>query len=87
MSGTLNSPEELKYLTINVIKATKLELSLAEVQLLPEACYVPTHVLRHVLQVDAVTRPAIKSIEAGEAYTLDQFMRWFHDEVKITHEY
>ena len=48
MSGTLNSPEELKYLTINVIKATKLELSLAEVQLLPEASSVPAHVLRHV---------------------------------------
>merc|ERR1711998_635636 len=65
-SGTLNSAEELKYLTINVIKATKLDLSLAE--------------------VDKVTQPAIATIEAGGAYTLEDFMRWFHDNIKTPHD-
>jgi hypothetical protein len=62
MSGTLNSKDELKFLTINVIKACKYEVSL------PEA--------------EQKYKPACELIEK-EPMTLDEFMRWFYDNIKV----
>ena len=82
MTGTINSVEEMKYLTINLVKANSVPLGITEVDLghcMTAACTDNTN----VAQLDAImtTNLAIKGIGAGAHMTLDNYMVWFYDEI------
>ena len=76
----MNSVEEMKYLTINLVKANSVPLGIKEVDWpLTAACTDNTN----VAQLDAImsTNLAIKGIDAGAHMTLDNYMVWFYDEI------
>merc|ERR1711865_645856 len=74
-SGTLNDPDELQYLTINVIKATgiKCPLSLVdEVLTSVSLCALVSDVCAQALE------PGMEAMKNGELWTFDEFIAWFH---------
>ena len=75
-SGTVNDAQELKMMAFNLVKANGLSLSLQQVRRMCTQCgaYEACG-----FQMDELTKPAMRHIEVGGTYTLDQFMIWFYD--------